>query len=265
MDNKKQSHLNFLDGLLEQGVNHFTFAEASDKTGRSPKATTDFLNRMLDLGLIEKVRRGHYVIRQLGYLGTSSSSEDISLAVGAAFGEIIHRIGYRSALEEHELLTHPARTIQVAVSKRFHWKEISKRPLKLITEPEEKILVGAEKRGSTYISDLERTLLDATSRPDLIGGALVIGEALTSLKKDQVQPKLLLEYALELNWATAIRRLGSIADLLQVEFAKELIPIHKIKSNIDLEPRSTSRIWRDSKWWVKWPMSKEEFLSSIEQ
>ena len=58
-------------------------------------------------GLIDHVRRGHYALRQLGMLGTPATAEDIAMSVSAAFKGLAHRMAYRSALYEHNLLVHP--------------------------------------------------------------------------------------------------------------------------------------------------------------
>src|SRR4029450_6332918 len=81
------------------------------RTGRSPTATANLLKRLASKGLIDRVRRGRYVIRRLGVLGTPAPSEDIAIAVAAVFGGRPHRIAYRSSLDEHDLISHPSRVI----------------------------------------------------------------------------------------------------------------------------------------------------------
>jgi len=84
--------LRLVDDLVADGKTHFTFDEAQQRFGQSPSATGNLLRRMLTAGLIDRVRRGHYVIRQLGVLGTPSVAEEVALAVGAAFAGIPHRM-----------------------------------------------------------------------------------------------------------------------------------------------------------------------------
>ena len=84
----KNSHnagLRLANDLIANGKLHFTFGDAQRRLGRSAAATGNLLKRMQSAGLIDRVRRGHYVIRQLGVLGTPSVAEDVALAVGAAF------------------------------------------------------------------------------------------------------------------------------------------------------------------------------------
>ena len=84
--------LRLADELICEGKLSFTFEEALVRAGRSPTATANLLRRMIEQGLIDRVRRGHYAIRQLGVLGTAAAAEDIALAVGAAFAGLEHRI-----------------------------------------------------------------------------------------------------------------------------------------------------------------------------
>ena len=94
---------------------------------------------MQSAGLIDRVRRGHYVVRQLGVLGTPAVAEEVALAVGAAFAGIPHRMGYRTALDEHDLIVHPARSITVATTKQIRTQTLSGRTLQLVQEPESRI------------------------------------------------------------------------------------------------------------------------------
>ena len=108
------------------------------------------------------------------------------MPVAAAFASEPHRIGYRSALDEHELLVHPARTIQVALTRQTKLKRLSARSLTAIREKPESISIGAEKLNDAWISSLERALLDAAARPELVGGAEVIAEAVIAAAENSV-------------------------------------------------------------------------------
>ena len=154
--------LRLVDDLVADGKTHFTFGEAQQRFGQSPSATGNLLHRMLTAGLIDRVRRGHYAIRQLGVLGTPSVAEEVALAVGAAFAGTPHRMAYRTALDEHDLIVHPARSIYVATSRRTRTKTLSGRPLHVVPEPKTSISVGAIACGSSWVSGIERALLGDT-------------------------------------------------------------------------------------------------------
>ncbi len=258
--------LKLLDDLTAAGNLYFTFDEAVQYFGRSPSATANVLRRMADTGLIDRVRRGCYVIRKFGVLGTKAAAEDVALAVAIAFQGQRHRIGYRSALDEHDLISHFARTIQIAAIKRMRVRHLSGRPLRTIVEPEASITVGSVAHGSSWISNLERALLDAAARPELVGGAAVLAEAV-STGGIHASPPRLMQYAEQLGWAAGLRRIGSVADALGIKGLEgKLRPLGKPQFDLDLEPtpRATP-VWRDARWRIRWAQSRDELAAVARQ
>ena len=259
-----QQGLALANELVAEGRVTFTFEEVEKRLAKSKSATANLLKRMDRLGLIDRVRRGHYVVRQLGVLGTRAAAEDTALSVGAALKGLRHRIAYRSALCEHDLVVHPARFIQVATERRVRTKTLSGRPLRIVIEPPDKLDVGCVPWGMSYISDRHRAVLDAAQRPLLVGGLEVMAEALAAAVSE-MRNDVLTEYAGRLGWSGALRRLGSLADALALApLAGVLEPLKPITSDLDLEPGTLQpTIWRDSRWHVRWPRTVDEILAVI--
>lgn len=184
--------------------------------------------------------------------------------MGAAFSGTPHRIGYRSALDELELLVHPARAIQVASAKRVRRPTLSQRPLKVVVEPEELLDVGARPLGASRVSDVERALLDAAARPTLVGGATTLAEAMVAAG-GEADPDTVTSYAASLRWGAALRRIGSVADRIEIEgLAGRLSPLRPPSSDLDLEPSATGpTIWRDSKWGMRWATDPDDLAAVI--
>ena len=251
---------------MADGASAFTFEIAVKRLGKSKSATANVLKRMRNAGLIDRVRHGHYVVRQLGLLGTHAAAEDLPLCVGAALKGVAHRIAYRSALEEHGLVARTAGAIQVAATRPVRTRELSGRPLKVVIEPREKLLVGRVPRRMSYVSDRHRAVLDAAQRPGLVGGFRVLAEALAAAAPD-LQAEVLMDRARGLGWAPALRRLGSLADALALKpLAGELAPLRPIAADLDLEPGTGERmVWRDRRWRVRWPLAVKDLSAAIGQ
>lgn len=258
--------LSLANELIAEGCSTFTFKEVEQRLGKSKPATANLLKRMEKAGLIDRVRRGHYAVRQLGVLGTPAAAEDIALSVGAAFIGLPHRIAYRSALYEHDLVVHPARTIHVSTIRRVRAKTISGRWLKVIIEPVEKLDIGRVRYGNSYVSDLHRAILDAADRPRLVGGVEVLAEAVATAAPN-LNPDILIDYARRLGYAAPLRRLGSMADTLTLDpLAGSFGPINKITADLDLEPGSDEPVaWRDKRWRVRWPRTVDELMAVVAQ
>src|SRR6202050_388457 len=257
--------LRLLDEFVSEGLAQFTSAEAAVRLGRSAAATGNLLARLVRDGLLDRVRRGHYAIRQLGTLGTTAAAENVLVSVAAGFHDVRHRVAYRTALDQLDLLAHPSRSIQVALAKPTRSETLSGRRLTVVQEPETALEVGARKQDGVFISDLERSLLDAAARPELVGGIAVLAEALGASSKD-VDADRLTSYARALSWGPALRRIGSLADTLHIAgLAGRLEPLTKPSSDIDLEPGHEASSYRDAKWWVRWDHSPSELQNVVHQ
>ena len=262
----KSTGLKLLDEFVSEGLTQFTSAEADARLGRSAAATGNLLSRLVRDGLLDRVRRGHYAIRQLGALGTTAAAENVLLSVAAGFRDVRHRVAYRTALDQLDLLAHPSRSIQIALTKPTRSETLSGRRLTVVREPETALDVGAKKQDGVFISDLERALLDAAARPDLVGGIAVVAEALSAAASKQVDVERLTNYARVLTWGPALRRIGSLADTLHIPgLAGRLEPLTKPTSDIDLEPGHDASTYRDAKWWVRWDHSPSELQNVVHQ
>lgn len=247
--------LDLLNRLVAAGRSAFTSAEVSGGLGLSASSTTNLLTRLVHDGLVDRVARGHYVIRPIGRLGTSAAAEEVALAVGAVFSTRPHRIAYRSALAHHGLILHPARVIQVACPGLVRIGELSGRKLQVVSESPDTIDVGAVDAGhGARVSNLERALLDSARRLQLVGGLDVIAAALEAgaLTMDV---ELLVDQAQKIDASAALRRLASVARVLGlVDMADGLVASVEVPAKPlpadPAEPRPAT--WTDSQAGVVW-------------
>lgn len=256
---KKNRYIELLDELATEGKEAFTTQDIQELGELSPQAASNLLTRLVHHGLVDRVARGRYVMRPFGALGTRAASEDVALAVGAAFRGKPHRLAYRSALDWHGLLDHPSRQIVVAADRRPRLRELSGRPLRVVVERPDRIELGAIDAGhGARVSSLERALVECAARPSLAGGIAVVAGALA---RARVGPDALEEIAQALGARSALRRLGSIAETLDVHpVADELAPLSSIGQPVPLDPDLTDGAdgWRDDKWGVDWPFAAQE-------
>ncbi len=258
------TQLELIDTLVSKGHNEFTFEEAREALGASPSATANALRRLTQKGLVDRVIRGHYAVRPLGSLGTSSATEDLSLAVGAAFDGYTHRIAYFSALSEHGLLSHPVRAVCVACTQQVKFSTVSRRPLKLVIEQPKTIHLETEAVGRSCRSSLDRALFECALRVDLAGGVDQLAEAVANGASNADATRITgLGEAFGARGSAALRRLASIATALD-------LPLHldpnvgKRQPIIRLDPRDHTVEWTDDKYRVSWNRTVGELRAIVE-
>ncbi len=89
------SYLELIDQLAAEGNDAITTHDLAERGELTPQAASNLLTRLVDRGLLDRVARGHFVMRPFGALGTRAAAEDITLAVGAVFGRRLqHRIAF---------------------------------------------------------------------------------------------------------------------------------------------------------------------------
>jgi predicted transcriptional regulator of viral defense system len=259
-------YIDLLDELAVEDKESFTTQDVEQLGGLSPQAASNLLTRLVRRGLIDRVARGHYVMRPFGSLGTRAAAESVTLPVGAVFAGKPHRIAYRSALDWHGLLDHPARQIVLALDKRPALRQLSGRSLRVVLERPDRITIGAIDAGhGARVSSLERVLVESASRPALAGGIHVVANALA---RARVDTGALTEMARTLDARTALHRLGSIAEALGLPLmADELEPLSSVGRLVPLDPQLAPEAdsWRDTKWGVDWPFPAEELEEAVKR
>lgn len=255
--------LQLLDDLAAEERRGITTAEVRGRLEISAQSASNLMTRLVSAGFLDRVARGVYAPRPLGQLGTRAASEDVALAVGVAFANEPHRIAFRSALDYHGLLVHPARTVQVALPRRVKLASISGRRLQPIQESPETVAVGSEDAGhGALVSSVDRALLESAQRPALASGWATLAIA---LNRAPVDPGKLTELAERLDYGLALRRLGSLAEAQHLEPITMLIPPPPSDARvISLDPREPpEQPWTDARWRVRWPTSRAHALELI--
>lgn len=251
-----------VDALAAEGRREVSADEVRVRLGLSAQAASNVLTRLARDGLVEKVRRGVYLLRPLGELGvTSLASDRLAEVVDLAVGDRDYRICFRTALTEHGLLTRPGQRVQVAVTRRLFVKTLGDRPLESIIEKPSTIHLGTQRQSKSMVSTIERALLESAQTPRRVGGIAVVAEALAASSPN---PAGIVELSGVLHFDAALRRLVSLDRLLK---------LGKLDS-VELEPRPTRMLMLDptddrsdgpidTETSVRWPFPVDELLQVV--
>ena len=256
--------LELIDGLAAEGRTAVTTGEVRSRLSLSPQGASNLLSRLERDGLVERVRRGEYIIHPLGELGVSAASADrLDEAVSIAANGRVHRICYRSALHEHGLLSRPGRRIQLAVDRRLRIAGIGERELEAITERVGHIHIGAENFGQSWISTKARALLEAAQHPRRVGGIATVAEALWTSDTNAAD---IAPLAIELNLGVGLRRLASLNEQLGLRRLDELTPATATYRPVPLDPDDTrNQGFLDRRWDIRWAGPASELEAVVRQ
>jgi predicted transcriptional regulator of viral defense system len=158
-------------------------------------------------------------------------------------------VAYWSALHYWHMTEQISRTVFVQSTSRKHQreKEILGVPYRFVTVVESKFFGVAKRtlRGqSVYVTDREKTLVDAADRPDLSGGIAQLAQALRAAWND-LDMQRLDEYLDRWPTGSPLKRIGYLVETLDLPFPdreKQLTRWrHSLSSGIvALEPGHTA-------------------------
>ncbi len=178
------------------------------------------LSGMVDKGMLIKLSRGLYHI-----VPTSADSDnyipDWHLVAKYIMQGRKYYIGYYSAMQVHGLITQPSfkeiivTNHQVTSSSR----KIQGIKFQFVTHTSTRFFAyestWIDQYNKVMVSDLEKTIVDAVTRPHLCGGMVEVGKAIYETK-DKISLEKLLKYLVQNESQAAIKRYLFICDLVDI-------------------------------------------------
>ena len=218
----------FVSDLKEEGRSVFSLKEAQDLLEKNHQETIQFITDLVNRQILFRLNKGIYLL-----LETTKESSQLSnwpLIAKALVANNDYYISHFAAMRLHGMTTHALAEIQISLPKRCRDKEIYRIKYHFVyVKPEH--FGGAEqkwvsKQEKVLVSDLERTILDCLNRTDLCGGLVEIFKGIWSINT-KINWEKLIDYSYKYSNKAAVKRLGYIAELLEID-NKYLQKLHKI-------------------------------------
>ncbi len=198
-----------------------------------PKSVLDNLVRKK---WILKIKKGVYVIApfEAGELGAASYT--IHSFVIASVLVKPYYIGYWSALNHHGLTDQTPPAVYIATTKPRNSHRILDTQFRFVTIPSSKMFgiteVEIEKR-KVRISSPEKTIVDCLDHPEHCGGVEEIAKAVY-FAKDEIDFKKVVAHAKRIGNSAVLKRLGYMAEVLELEECGRLFSTIKLGSGYSL-------------------------------
>ena len=237
-----KSESEFLATFSAKRKTIFTFPDAREFWG-SPNATMNALGRLVKNRWLFRLENGLYMIIPLEAGPEREWSENALIIASHLVSP--GAIAYWSALRFWNMTEQLPRVQFIQTTKRKRSLSIQGVDYRFITVSGKRFfgLVSRQIEGqSINVTDLEKTLIDASDRPELSGGIVQLAEAM-STASSQIDWEKLTEYLKKWGGGAVAKRLGYVLEFLALPIANRDLILRKWQSMISkgispLEPGS---------------------------
>ncbi len=230
-----------LRSLSSQNKTVFSLKDAQELLpDKNSIAVKQLLSRLVRSGWLIRLKRGHYLIVPLEAESPDMWSEDsfvLASAIASKSSTVSARayivnpnqqiqpreyaISYWSALNYYGYTEQIPRTVFVSTPKReaSAYQEILDMPYKLVFLSPKKffgLTTVWQENKPVQITDKEKTIIDCLDRPRLCGGIVEAAKGLSEGFKDGIDLDKLSSYAHRIGNATVFKRLGFLAESLEL-------------------------------------------------
>jgi predicted transcriptional regulator of viral defense system len=214
-----------MTALYESGQTTFTHADVESITGLPPVSARSLIRHAVARGVVSRLEPGLFVLvpPELGRATEFAGNPYIvarQLVTGAEYF-----ISHASAMELHRMVTQPQFVIFTSATKRLRNRTIHGTEFRFVLIRQKDVFGITEhwvsKQESVKVSDMERTVIDGLRLPLYCGGITEVAKGLWMRRQD-VTPARLIDYALRLRNGAVVRRLGYLLDLYQIAAPDQL-------------------------------------------
>jgi predicted transcriptional regulator of viral defense system len=214
-----------MTALYEAGETTFTHADVERITGLPSASARSLIRHAVTRGIVSRLEPGLFVLvpPELGRATEFAGNPYIvarQLVTGAEYF-----ISHATAMELHRMVTQPQLVIFTSATKRFRNRTIHGTEFRFVFIRHENVFGvtthWVSKQEAVKISDIERTVIDGLHLPVYCGGIAEVAKGLW-MRRHDVKPDRLIDYALHLGIGAVVRRLGYLLDLYKIVAPEEL-------------------------------------------
>ncbi len=245
--NLSKTEYEIMSELELRGLKHITLSEASSMLNINKDYLRVIFHRLVKKNWLERIEKGKYIIVPMA--GKFGWSEHPFVTASRMVKK--YYISYRTALSHYGLTEQIPRYVYVATLDRkaviersvhdYYFRFIKIRERKLFGYRKEKI-----ESEEIAVAEIEKAIIDCLDKEQFAG---TIIETAKALKDSRVNVNKLKRYAVMLNNASLIRRLGYLLDLFNLDSSgiEEHIGSFKyiyLSIKLPMKEISRSKKWR---------------------
>lgn len=253
-----------LRSLQAKSRSIFGLKDALTITKTGYDATRLLVGSLVHKGWLIRIKRGKYLITSLEE--EANTLKNWYLVAASLIEPYPYYFSHYTALHLHNMVTQPLRIIYVSTSKRAASRTILKTEFRFIYCRPKKMRgieeKWVDKQNKIKISGLEKTIVDALSRPDLCGGISEIAKGIW-IKRNEIDYAQLLGLAEQTGTGAVKKRIGFILELYKLGTPKLHREFKKAPGSISLLDPTLPKKGFISKEWKLFINSDPQELKKI--
>lgn len=202
--------------LYDRAQTTFTNSDVISITGLDAPSARSLVRKAEARGLITRLKPGLFVLVPPELGSATEFAGNPYLTARAMVAGAGYYISHASAMELHRMVTQPQFTIFTSTTRRLRNTTIKGAQFQFVFIRPEHLYGLANhwvtKQDSVRISDIERTVIDGLRQSEYCGGITEVAKGLW-IRRPDLEPGRLVEYALRLQVGAVIRRLGYLLEL----------------------------------------------------
>ena len=211
---------NLVTELHERGKTIFCYTDVVDITGLNSKSSRSLVGRMVERGVTTRLKPGLFILvpfemgREREYLGNPY------VVARELTGTPDYYISHSSAMAIHQMVTQPQFVVFATTPKFLRPRHVLGTEFRFVRcKPENLFGIISHwvtKTDKIQVSDLERTVIDGLKQSEHCGGFSEVAKGFW-MRRDEISPHRLVDYALRLDVGAVIRRLGFLFELFEID------------------------------------------------
>jgi predicted transcriptional regulator of viral defense system len=254
--------------LYELGKVLFSNADVEEITGLGPKSARNFVGSLVHRGVATRLKPGLFILvpfelgREREYLGNP-------LVVAREFARSDdYYISHASAMDLHQMVTQPQLVVYTTSPKAIRPRMVLGTEFRFVRCKPDHVFGVTEhwttKTEKVRVSDLERTVLDGLKQSEYCGGFTEVAKGFW-MRRGDIEPARLVDYALRLNVGAVIRRLGFLLEVFEVDAPRDLERLRRklTSSYAVLDPMLPDEGTFFARWRLRLNVEPEEIKSVV--
>jgi len=177
-------------------------------------------------------------------------------------------LSHGTAMEIHGMVTQPQLIVHVTTLEKRRPVNIMGTEFQFITCKKEhffgRVDHWATKQDKVVVSNMEKTIIDSLRQPEYCGGVTEAAKAIW-MRRNDLNLKRMIEYALRMDIGAVVRRLGYLMELYEIGAPKNIenLRVHLTNTYVRLDPLLPAEGKFHRKWRLQLNVSPDELLSVV--